>query len=123
MNSGSSTTAVITGWAPMACLFLAIWACPPWASLGEGDFQAPAPQEVQKILKHGSPPLTPQGIDMNEALSALDIEELFQERKNEQREQHNCGNYWVGTCWRAWIQSMISLVEGFFLIWGRPRIL
>ena len=30
-------------------------------------------------------------------LSNTEIEEMFRERMNEQREQHNCGNYWVGT--------------------------
>ena len=35
--------------------------------------------------------------DLNEGLSALEIEEMFKERMDEQREQHNCGNYWVGT--------------------------
>ena len=38
-----------------------------------------------------------QQAELNETLSVLEIEELFQERKREQREQHNCGNYWVGT--------------------------
>ena len=38
-----------------------------------------------------------QQAELNESLSVLEIEQLFQERKHEQREQHNCGNYWVGT--------------------------
>ena len=35
--------------------------------------------------------------DLNENLSFLEIEEMFKERMDEQREEHNCGNYWVGT--------------------------
>ncbi len=38
-----------------------------------------------------------QQAELNETLSPLEIETMFQERKHEQREQHNCGNYWVGT--------------------------
>ena len=38
-----------------------------------------------------------QQAELNESLSRLEIEALFQERKREQREQHNCGSYWVGT--------------------------
>ena len=32
--------------------------------LGEGDTQAIAPQEVEKILKHGSPPAAAQHVDV-----------------------------------------------------------
>ena len=39
----------------------------------------------------------PQQAELNELLSETEIEEMFRERMNEQREQHNCGNYWVGT--------------------------
>ena len=35
--------------------------------------------------------------ELNEQLSDTEIEGMFRERKNEQKEQHNCGNYWVGT--------------------------
>jgi hypothetical protein len=35
--------------------------------------------------------------ELNELLSDTEIEDMFRERMNEQREQHNCGNYWVGT--------------------------
>ena len=38
-----------------------------------------------------------QQAELNELLSETEIEEMFRERMNEQREQHNCGNYWVGT--------------------------
>ena len=38
-----------------------------------------------------------QQAELNELLSNTEIEEMFRERMNEQREQHNCGNYWVGT--------------------------
>lgn len=34
---------------------------------------------------------------LNELLSETEIEDMLRERMNEQREQHNCGNYWVGT--------------------------
>lgn len=38
-----------------------------------------------------------QQAELNELLSDTEIEDMFRERMNEQREQHNCGNYWVGT--------------------------
>jgi len=38
-----------------------------------------------------------QQAELNNQLRRTEIEALFQERKNEQREQHNCGNYWIGT--------------------------
>ena len=38
-----------------------------------------------------------QQAELNEQLSNLEIEEMFRERMNEQREEHNCGNHWVGT--------------------------
>ncbi len=38
-----------------------------------------------------------QQAELNELLSETEIEEMFRERMNEQREQHNCGSYWVGT--------------------------
>ena len=38
-----------------------------------------------------------QQAELNELLSYDEIEQMFAERMNEQREQHNCGNYWVGT--------------------------
>lgn len=34
---------------------------------------------------------------LNQLLSQTEIEKMFQERMNEQREQHNGGSYWVGT--------------------------
>ena len=63
-------------------------------------FQLEVSQELLDWLERTNAPMgayDEQQAELNEALSALDIEELFQERKNEQREQHNCGNYWVGT--------------------------
>ena len=64
----------------------------------------PFHQEVsQELLNWLDRPNGPMGeydaqqAELNETLSVLEIETLFQERKHEQREQHNCGNYWVGT--------------------------
>ena len=64
----------------------------------------PFQQEVsQELLDWLDKPNAPMGeydeqqAELNESLSALEIEQLFEERKREQREQHNCGNYWVGT--------------------------
>lgn len=64
----------------------------------------PFQQEVsQELLDWLDKPNAPMGeydeqqAELNESLSTLEIEQLFQERKHEQREQHNCGNYWVGT--------------------------
>lgn len=61
-------------------------------------------QEVsQELLDWLDKPNAPMGeydeqqAELNETLSTLEIEELFRQRKNEQREQHNCGSYWVGT--------------------------
>ena len=64
----------------------------------------PAEEEVsQELLRWLDRPNAPLGeydeqqAELNESLSQLEIETLFQERRNEQREQHNCGSYWVGT--------------------------
>ena len=64
----------------------------------------PFQQEVsQELLDWLDKPNAPMGeydeqqAELNQSLSALEIEQLFEERKWEQREQHNCGNYWVGT--------------------------
>ena len=64
----------------------------------------PFQQEVsQDLLDWLDKPNAPMGeydeqqAELNQSLSALEIEQLFEERKREQREQHNCGNYWVGT--------------------------
>ena len=64
----------------------------------------PLEEEVsQELLKWLDKPNAPLGAydeqmaELNQNLSTLEIEQLFQERKREQREQHNCGNYWVGT--------------------------
>ena len=64
----------------------------------------PFEQEVsQELLDWLDKPNTPLGqydeqqAELNETLSPLEIEYLFDERKQEQREQHNCGSYWVGT--------------------------
>ena len=64
----------------------------------------PFQQEVsQELLDWLDKPNAPMGeydeqqAELNETLSTLEIEQLFAERKHEQREQHNCGNYWVGT--------------------------
>ncbi len=68
-------------------------------------FQAvPFQQEVsQELLDWLDKPSVPMGeydeqqAELNGTLTPLEIEYLFQERKNEQREQHNCGSYWIGT--------------------------
>lgn len=64
----------------------------------------PFEQEVsQELLDWLDKPNAPLGqydeqqAELNETLSPLEIEQLFDERRKEQREQHNCGNYWVGT--------------------------
>lgn len=38
-----------------------------------------------------------QQAELSDQLSHNEIEALLKERKNEQREQHHCGNYWIGT--------------------------
>ena len=63
-------------------------------------FQQEVSDELLRWLDRPNAPLgayDEQQAELNETLSALEIEELFRERKQEQREQHNCGNYWVGT--------------------------
>ena len=63
-------------------------------------FQQEISQELLDWLDKPNAPLgeyDEQQAELNESLSALEIEQLFEERKHEQREQHNCGNYWVGT--------------------------
>ena len=64
------------------------------------DFQQEVSRELLNWLDKPNAPMgeyDEQQAELNETLSTLEIEELFRERKNEQREQHNCGNYWVGT--------------------------
>ena len=63
-------------------------------------FQQEVSQELLDWLNKPNSPLgeyDEQQAELNEALSTLEIEQLFEERKREQREQHNCGSYWVGT--------------------------
>ena len=65
----------------------------------EVDFQQEVSQELLNWLDRPDAPMgeyDEQQAELNEGLSTLEIEELFQERKREQREQHNCGSYWVG---------------------------
>lgn len=38
-----------------------------------------------------------QQAELNDHLSTTKIEEMFEERQREQREEHNCGTHWVGT--------------------------
>lgn len=38
-----------------------------------------------------------QQAQLNQLLPNTEIEFMFQERRNEQKSQHNCGNYWIGT--------------------------
>ncbi len=64
----------------------------------------PFQQEVsQELLNWLDKPDAGQGAydeqqaELNELLSMDEIEQMFQERMNEQREQHNCGSHWVGT--------------------------
>ena len=64
----------------------------------------PFHQELsQELLDWLEKPNSPTGeydeqqAELNNQLRRTEIEALFQERKNEQREQHNCGNYWIGT--------------------------
>jgi len=64
----------------------------------------PFHQELsQELLDWLEKPNSPTGgydeqqAELNDQLRRTEIEALFQERKNEQREQHNCGNYWIGT--------------------------
>lgn len=63
-------------------------------------FQQEVSQELMDWLDRpnaGMGAYDEQQAQLNELLSETEIEELFRERMNEQREQHNCGNYWVGT--------------------------
>ena len=64
----------------------------------------PAEEEVsQELLRWLDRPNAPLGeydeqqAELNESLSQLEIETLFQERRREHREQHYCNSYWVGT--------------------------
>ncbi len=63
-------------------------------------FQQEVSQELLDWLERpnaGQGEYDEQQAELNETLSFDEIEEMFAERMNEQREQHNCGNYWVGT--------------------------
>ena len=63
-------------------------------------FQQEVSDEMLRWLDRPNAPLgeyDEQQAELNETLSALEIETMFRERRHEQREQHNCGNYWVGT--------------------------
>lgn len=58
------------------------------------------PQELLDWLEKPNSPMgeyDEQQAELNDQLRRTEIEALFQERKHEQREQHNCGNYWIGT--------------------------
>ncbi|WP_369283451.1 VWA domain-containing protein [Oscillibacter sp. GMB15532] len=64
----------------------------------------PSQQELsQELLEWLEKPNSPMGefdeqqAELNAQLSQAEVEALFEERKYEQREQHNCGNYWIGT--------------------------
>lgn len=64
----------------------------------------PCQQEVpQELMDWLEKPNTPMGeydeqqSELNDQLNHNEIETHFEERKNQQREQHNRGNYWVGT--------------------------
>ena len=63
-------------------------------------FQQEVSDEMLRWLDQRNAPLGEYDelqAEMNQALSELEIEKMYQERKREQREQHNCGTYWVGT--------------------------
>jgi uncharacterized protein with von Willebrand factor type A (vWA) domain len=63
-------------------------------------FQQEVSQELLDWLDRPNAPMgsyDEQQAELNETLSTTEIEVMFRERRNEQREQHNCGNYWVGT--------------------------
>lgn len=63
-------------------------------------FQQEISQKLLEWLDRSNAPMgeyDEQQAELNETLSPLEIESLFHERKNEQREQHNCGSYWIGT--------------------------
>lgn len=61
------------------------------------------PEVSQKMLDWLNNPNAPMGeydelqAELNQSLSHTEIEFMLQERIHEQREQHNCGNHWVGT--------------------------
>ena len=64
------------------------------------SFQQEVSQDLLDWLDRPNAPMgayDEQQAELNETLSTLEIEQLFQDRRKEQREQHNCGNYWVGT--------------------------
>lgn len=57
-------------------------------------------QELLEWLENPNSPMgefDEQQAELNGQLSQTEIEALFEERKYEQRERHNCGNYWIGT--------------------------
>ena len=63
-------------------------------------FQQEVSQELMDWLNRpnaGQGEYDEQQAELNESLSFEEIEDMFAERRNEQKEQHNCGNYWVGT--------------------------
>lgn len=71
-----------------------------WSYFKDVPFQQELSSELLEWLDKPNAPIgeyDEQQAELNETLSALEIEQLFDERKHEQREQHNCGNYWVGT--------------------------
>lgn len=64
------------------------------------DFGQEVSQELMDWLNRpnaGMGEYDEQQAQLNETLSETEIEDMFAQRRNEQREQHNCGNYWVGT--------------------------
>lgn len=71
-----------------------------WTYFKDVPFQQEISPELLAWLDHPNAPMgqyDEQQAELNATLSTLEIEQLFDERKQEQREQHNCGNYWVGT--------------------------
>lgn len=63
-------------------------------------FQQEPPQELLNWLNHANAPTgkyDEQQADLNNQFSPSEIKEVFQERKKEQQEQHDFGDYWIGT--------------------------
>jgi len=61
------------------------------------------PELAEELLRWLERPNMPMGMydeqqaELNDHLSVTKIEEMFEERQREQREEHNCGTHWVGT--------------------------
>ena len=61
-------------------------------------FQQELSDELLKWLEHPNGPMGEYDelqAELNQGLSNLEIETMFQERQKEQREAHNCGTHWV----------------------------